>query len=270
MKKLWAGCATLMMAAVGVSAAVAADEPVAAPHPVLELRQYKIVAGKREAWIPLFEREFIETQEVLGMRLVGQFRERDDPNRFVWLREFPDMTTRAKQLTDFYFGPVWKAHRDEANPYLDDNDDVLLLRPAAPGDNFAMPTTPRVAVGAPPQPHGLVVAHILYLWKDPTTGFASFFDSKVKPALEAAGLPVIGVFVPETVPNNFPRLPVRQNEKLLVWFTRVSDQAAYDRAWHKATQSDAWQTNLAPTLTDAQERAPQLLHLSPTPRSALQ
>ena len=266
-KGVFAACLGIGMAAASVHAQ--APQASAPTHAVLELRQYKIVAGKRDAFIPFFEREFVDTQEALGMRLVGQFRERDDPNRFVWLRHFDDVTRRAQQLHDFYYGPVWKAHRDEANPLLDDNDDVLLLRPAATGDDFAPATTKRADVGASPPPPGLVVANILYLWKNPTDGFAAFFDSKMKPQLEQAGLPVLGVFVPETTPNDFPRLPVRQSEKLLVWFTRVADQAAYDRAWAKLRRTAVWRSELDPTLVDAQERAPQVLHLEPTPRSTL-
>ena len=63
--------------------------------PVLELRQYTLRPGMRDVLIELFEREFVESQEALGMTLVGQFRDLDDPNRFVWLRGFADMTTRA-------------------------------------------------------------------------------------------------------------------------------------------------------------------------------
>jgi hypothetical protein len=29
---------------------------------------------------------FVETQEATGMRVIGQFRDLGDPNRFVWLR----------------------------------------------------------------------------------------------------------------------------------------------------------------------------------------
>jgi quinol monooxygenase YgiN len=112
---------------------------MAAPHPVIELRQYKIVAGKRDALIDLFERHFVDSQEALGNRLVGQFRDLDDPNRFTWIRAFEDMDHRGKALTDFYFGPVWQAHRAEANPLLDDNDNVLLLRPAQAGSGFGPP-----------------------------------------------------------------------------------------------------------------------------------
>jgi hypothetical protein len=177
-----AGAAALATSAPGI----AADD--AGPHPVIELRQYKIVPGKRDAMIALFEREFVESQEKLGMRLVGQFRDRDDPSRFTWIRAFPSMEARGKALNDFYFGPVWQAHRGEANPLLDDNDDVLLLRPAWPGSGFGPPNGQRSPPGAPDKPAGLVVATIEYLWKQPTEGYAAYFRDTLAPAYRAAGL----------------------------------------------------------------------------------
>src|SRR6266566_2124575 len=96
--------------------------------PVVELRQYALHRGKRDVLIDLFDREFVETQEALGVKIIGQFRDLDHPDRFVWLRGFGDMTTRAKALTDFYGGPVWKAHREAANATMIDSDNVLLLR----------------------------------------------------------------------------------------------------------------------------------------------
>lgn len=236
----------------------------AAAEPVLELRQYKLVPGKREAMVALFDREFVETQEAHGMRIVGQFESLDDPNRFVWLREFPSAAARAPALTAFYFGPVWQAHRDVANPMLEDNDNVLMLRPAAPG--LALPPNgPRSAAA----PRGLVVAHIYHLWKDPAEGFADFFAQEARPALEAAGLPVLGAYAPEASPNEFPRLPVRQGEKVFVWFTRAPDVAAYDAAMRRLEASPAWRDGAGARLRDALEREPQVLRLRPTPRSAL-
>ena len=96
--------------------------------PVVELRQYTLHSGKRDVLIDLFDREFVETQEAVGVKAIGQFRDLDHPDRFVWLRGFPDMTSRAKALTDFYGGPVWKAHREAANATMIDSDNVLLLR----------------------------------------------------------------------------------------------------------------------------------------------
>jgi len=210
---------------------------------VLELRQYKIVPGRRDEMIDVFERWFIESQEAEGMRLVGQFRDRDDANRFTWIRSFADMAARERGLNAFYFGLVWQAHRDEANPLLLDNDNVLLLKPLTPELAFA--DTDR---REPPEPAGLIVATILYLWKDPAEGFGQLFAERIA----AAGLPTLGVYVPETSENTFPRLPVRQHEKVLVWFSRAEHQA-----WLAAD----------PDITDAQERPAQVLRLDPTPRS---
>jgi hypothetical protein len=98
--------------------------------PIVELRQYTLHPGKRDELIDLFEAEFVETQESAGMRVIGTFRDLDDPDRFVWLRGFPTMESRADSLAAFYGGPVWHRHRDAANATMIDSDDVLLLRPA--------------------------------------------------------------------------------------------------------------------------------------------
>ncbi|HET6971692.1 MAG TPA: NIPSNAP family protein [Phenylobacterium sp.] len=253
-----------VFAQVALAMPLPAHAAAPADPQVIELRQYKIVPGKRDAFVELFEREFVETQEALGMGLAGQFRDLDDPNRFVWIRTFTGMPEREQGLNAFYFGPVWKAHRDEANPMLEDNDNVLLLRPAQPGHGFA-PNGPRAAPGAKPPPAGLVVATIYYLWKDPTEGFAATFDARLKPELEAAGLPVLAAFTPEPAPNNFPRLPVRQGEKLFVWFTRVDDPAAYEGAIKRLAKRPGFAAAMGTQL----ERPPQVLRLAPTPRSAL-
>ena len=116
--------------------------------PIVELRQYTLVPGKRETLIALFDREFIETQEATGMTLIGQFRDMRNPDRFVWLRGFSDMNARALQLEEFYGGPVWKAHRDAANATMIDSDNVLLLRPTSPTSGFQLEQVRRAAPGS--------------------------------------------------------------------------------------------------------------------------
>ena len=58
--------------------------------------------------------------------MIATFVDLDDPDRFVWLRGFVDMATRAAALGAFYGGPIWKAHRDAANATIVDSDNVLL------------------------------------------------------------------------------------------------------------------------------------------------
>ncbi|HET8873664.1 MAG TPA: NIPSNAP family protein, partial [Gaiellaceae bacterium] len=117
---------------------------------IVELRQYTLRPGQRDVLIDLFARELVAGQEALGMTILGQFRDLNDPDRFVWVRGFRDMATRPGALEAFYTGPVWKQHGKAANATMIDSDDVLLLRPAGsqpPGD-FMEP--------------GLVVAGIHY------------------------------------------------------------------------------------------------------------
>ena len=108
---------------------------------VVELRQYTLRPGGRDVLVELFDREFVESQEALGMEIVGQFRDLDRPDRFVWLRGFPDMVRRRKPWRPST-GTVWQAHGPAANATMLDSDDVLLLRPATPASGFA-PLPPR-------------------------------------------------------------------------------------------------------------------------------
>jgi hypothetical protein len=68
---------------------------------IVELRRYALHPDGRETLIELFDREFVETQEAVGMHVLGQFRDLDDPDSFVWLRGFSDMRTRKRGLETF-------------------------------------------------------------------------------------------------------------------------------------------------------------------------
>lgn len=170
--------------------------------PVVELRQYRLHPGRADDLIALFDRAFVESQEACGMTVIGQFRDLDDPDRFVWLRGFPDMTARTAALQAFYGGPVWRAHRDAANATMIDSDDVLLLRPAAPGAGFDLAGLVRDR-GAK---RGTIVATIRHL----RTGEA--------PPPVPAGL--LAAFVTEPAKNGYPGLPVRADANVLVTFGR--------------------------------------------------
>lgn len=231
---------------------------------IVELRQYTLHPGTREVLIELFDREFVESQEAVGMHVVGQFRDLDDPDRFVWVRGFPDLPTRARALEAFYGGPVWKQHRDAANATMIDSDNVLLLRPARPWSGFSLENGKRPPPGAREASAGLVVATICYLDATADTGFLDYFESTLDPALRAAGASILGYFVTETSPNNFRKLPVREGENVFVWFSAFPDQATYDH--HVAALARA---DLVDALAHRLGRRPEVLKLGPTARSRL-
>ena len=246
----------------GLLGATAAGSAATASHPIMELRQYKLVAEKRDKFVELFEREFIETQEAEGMALIGQFRDRVDRDRFTWIRTFPDMEARQQALTAFYTGPAWQAHRNAANSMMIDSDNVLLLRPAWPGSGFAgVPVRP---MGEAPKQLAVVTIH--YLWQRPDEGFAAFFKDRFGPLLERMGLKIDAALVREESANNFPRLPVREGEKLFVWITRVDSEAAWKTALDRVASDPQW-PQIESSLFNLEERPAQRLLLDPTPRS---
>jgi hypothetical protein len=192
---------------------------------VIELRQYTLKPGQRDVLIELFEREFIESQEALGMEIVGTFRDADDPDRFVWLRTFPDMEARAQSLAAFYGGPVWKAHRDVANATMLDSDNVLLLRPAWESSDFPSGRI-RAPVGATETPTGLVTASIYYFDQPVPDKTIAAFREALPSAIEASAARFLGAFVTESSRNTFPALPVREGENVLVWFAALPNPAS--------------------------------------------
>lgn len=171
---------------------------------IYELRQYTLWPGKREVLVDLFDREFLESQEATGMRVDGQFRDEDRPDRFVWVRSFPDMAQRAASLAAFYGGPVWQAHRDAANATMIDSDNVLLLRPAGPV--WKLPAERR-----PQETASLFTVSIAYLPAPATRDFREFVTAEFAP---------LASFETEYAENTFPALPVRTGEHVYVWFVR--------------------------------------------------
>lgn len=228
------------------------ESAVDVAFPIVEFRQYTLHDGQCDTLIGLFEREFIEPQHALGMQVVGTFRDADRPNRFVWLRGFRDMDSRLSGLTSFYGGPIWQAHRDAANATMIDSDNVLLLHAPSKAACFERNAD---------EPAGAVVAAIHYLRSDPA-GALHLFEGEVKSALESAGIDVVAWFLPEREANNFPRLPVREDERVLVWFARF---ASLDEFTAKKPSIEQATAPLAPLLAEPTE----FIRLLPTTRFQL-
>jgi len=232
---------------------------------VIELRQYTLHPRTRDTFVELFDREFVESQEILGSWVIGQFRDLDDPDRVVWLRGFRDMPARAEALTAFYGGPVWQAHREAANAAIVDSDNVLLLRPAI-GLPFALDARP--SPGEEKTARGVIVATIYYFDAPVDDEFVAFFQDQVEPELRKAGARVRAGFVTESSANNF-RLPVREGEQVFVWLAGFSDHAEYQRHVAALSESANWRNRIAGELRRRIMAPPEILRLVPTVRSRL-
>jgi NIPSNAP len=189
--------------------------------PVIELRQYTLHSGACERLVRLFEEHFVEGQERYGMRIVGQFRDLDAPDHFLWIRGFADMETRARALEGFYSGPVWKEHGPVANATMVDYTNVLLLRPADAQAGFKFDPRLRPSPEAAETDGGLVVATIQHLTVPvPPEELASA-------RVDAGDGTLLGRFVTERARNTYPRLPIREDANVLVTFVSYANTDAY-------------------------------------------
>ena len=195
------------------------------------------------------------------MRVGGLFRDRDDADRFVWMRGFAGMPDRCEALAAFYGGPVWRQHGPVANATMVDSDDVLLLRPTVPVRPPLAPA-PRPAVGAAATSDELV-ALTTYLHQ-PGQRTCEWLTVEAHPVLEEALGTRVAMWRSEPAINTFPTLPVR-TDHVVVWTATFADGAAYDAARARLAATDAWRA-LAPDLADRVDST-ETLRLQPTARS---
>ncbi len=237
--------------------------------PVVELRQYTLKPGRRDELIAVFERYFLEGQEQYGMQILGQFRRRTDPDQFVWLRGFADMQARHQALQNFYFGPIWQAHRAEANATMIDSDNVLLLKPVRATSGLRFDSSHRPTMDAQDTAGGIVIATV-YTFDAPVgSPFVDFFETKITPVLRAAGAILLGYYITEPAENTFPQLPVREGEHVFVWFASFADEETYAAYQMVLTTNQAWIISLLPALEGWLSRPEEVLELAPTRRSLL-
>jgi hypothetical protein len=219
---------------------------------VVELRRYTLHPGRRDELIELFDREFVETQEAVGIAVLGQFRDLDAEDDFVWLRGFADMPSRHRALVDFYGGPDWAKHSDQANATMIDFSDVLLLRPAPGGSAGNFPGGARPPVGAA-APDRFVAVHLWRFPDDDEEGPRRVLK-EILLAFAAAGSAPLVTLVTEPAANTFTRLPIRTGESVVVAVLSYPDEEAHEQ--HRAAVKES-------------ADSPEILRLVPTGRSLL-
>ncbi|MGI8678835.1 MAG: NIPSNAP family protein [Jatrophihabitans sp.] len=232
---------------------------------VADLRQYTLKPGCRDALIDLFDRYFVDGQEDVGIHIVGQFRDLDDPDRFVWLRGFDSLDARAVSLPEFYYGPVWRAHRDHANETMLDSDNALLLKPLRLGAAYPSFDTPRTEAGAA---DSVVAITVYYRDRPIDEPLRELVSEQLLPALTAEGSEPVAAFVTEPSENNFSPLPLR-DEHVIVWINRFDNDDDHAIFASRLARSTVWRDRVLPALEQTAKLELQQLRLRPTLRSHL-
>jgi hypothetical protein len=169
---------------------------------VIELRNYRLEDGRTADFIRYFEEHFLVSQRDEGMHMLGQFAVVDRPDRFVWIRGFADMKARRRGLDGFYDGAFWQARRSEANAMIRDHTDVPtgIVSPEA----------------------GLVVVDF-YRAAGGLDRLVHALEKRLRSEIGERGHQILGHFVAELAPNDYPRLPVTQDPDMLVVIAAYQD-----------------------------------------------
>lgn len=158
-----------------------------------------------------------------------------------------------------------EAHRDAANATMIDSDNVLLLRPAWTGAGIDMRGRTRAATASHAPAAGLLDATLFHLREPASPELLQCCRDAMAPVLTRGGAQMLGWYVTEPAPNNFPRLPVREGETVLAGFALSAETTAFETFM----RSGAWQRDVQPTLARWLVRPAESLRLAPTTRSAL-
>jgi len=182
---------------------------------MIEFRNYLLKPGVRERFRSYFEEHFLDSQNVLGGFVLGQFRIKGEEDRFFWIRGFENMSTRLAFLRNFYEqGAVWKQFGSGANEMMLDSDHVYLLKPLRSesfgSDEFA-------------QGKGIVVVEYYFAKPNRRDELADLLEFNQTSHLRRKPM----LCVSEMTENDFPRLPVIQDENLLAAIMVFRDESDY-------------------------------------------
>lgn len=236
--------------------------PAIATYQVIEFRRYTIKPGKREEFATYFETYFPEAFQQLSALALGQGFERDQVNGFTWMRAFPSMDARAIANSAFYFGPVWKEHRNTLNGLMDDSDNAYLMRPLYPDQGVdVLPAVEPITEPAGAQ--GIWVAQLFAVKPGMLDDFAKRAEKSFA-RYRAAGIHQAGVLVTLDANNNFPQLPIRTDGPYLLWLGMVPDNQMVN-AWLEIAKAEDRRLQDGPHLA----RATEDIVITPTRRSRL-
>ncbi|MBT3536590.1 MAG: NIPSNAP family containing protein [Rhodospirillaceae bacterium] len=91
-----------------------------------ELRQYKVLPGKIDAWVKVMEDEIIPFQVSKGMVICGSFQGEEDDSVYIWLRRFESEAQREELYKVVYESDYWKTEIAPRVPeYLDRPNNVV-------------------------------------------------------------------------------------------------------------------------------------------------
>ena len=182
---------------------------------VIELRNYLLKPGTRDSFIEYFKDHFVESQNILGAYTPGLFRVKGEDDRFFWIRGFDTIQERSRFLPAFYGGEIWKEFGPAANDMMLEWHNVHLIKPLANNNNSF------------PQGKELFVIDYYKAKDKQLDELIDLFNTEYIPLLNKWNINA-ALWVSEMQENDFPRLPVYQDENLLVVIISYNNELEYE------------------------------------------
>jgi len=162
------------------------------------------------------------------MIVLGQFRVIGEPDHFVWLRGFADMSIRRAGLETFYGGPIWAKYRATANSMILDSDHVHLLHLLGSAHDLtcghsAETVAAELEAGTISPKTGVVAVDFFKAAPEMVTSAAGHITK----AYRAAGIQLRGCLTTELATNDYPRLPAMQTPGQIVIISVYETEALY-------------------------------------------
>jgi hypothetical protein len=93
-----------------------------------ELRQYKILPGKMDAWVAFMEETIIPFQVAQGMVITGSYRGEEDESVYVWTRRFESEQEREALYKAVYESDTWTNEIGPQIPEMMDRGGISVIR----------------------------------------------------------------------------------------------------------------------------------------------
>jgi hypothetical protein len=100
---------------------------------IFELRQYRMLPGKRDAWIAFMDEVLIPDQTAAGAVILGTFTGVEDEDLYVWIRRFDNEEARQAFLKSYYGSDRWLNElKPRVGELIDRSKIVVTLLDATP------------------------------------------------------------------------------------------------------------------------------------------
>jgi hypothetical protein len=95
---------------------------------LIELRQYRMHPGQRDNWVRFMNEVIVPFQKSKGMKVLGMWVAEEDPDLFVWMREFENQEELERQYEAVYQSDFWKTEVAPKAATMNNREKMVITR----------------------------------------------------------------------------------------------------------------------------------------------